>query len=114
MLEVNYQFSSVYPSGEKLSACAFKTVPKSQIHKLKRSEPKYLAVNGRKDKKKDFIAAGLEQFILVFYTEMLEVMVTTVLPKNVLEFCSGVCYAKGALEIGSGIQHKVFGVMSFY
>jgi hypothetical protein len=114
MSEVNYQFSWAYPSGEKVSACWSKTGTKSQIHKLKRSEPKYLAVNGINDKKIDFIAAGQERFILVFYTEMLEVVVTTVLPKNILEFCSGVCYAKGALEIGAAVQHKVFVVMFFY
>ena len=35
-----------------------------------------------------------------FYMEIVEVMVTTLIRMNILEFCSGVCYAKGALEIG--------------
>jgi hypothetical protein len=35
-----------------------------------------------------------------FYTEIMEVMVTTQIRMNILEFCAGVCYAKEAFEIG--------------
>jgi hypothetical protein len=42
----------------------------------------------------------MEQSITAgFYMEIVEVMVTTLIRMNILEFCSGVCYAKGALEI---------------
>jgi hypothetical protein len=67
------------------------------------------------EREKKLFAGPAESSLYRFFdTEVLEVMVTAILLKNILEFCSGVCYAKGALEIGLGIQRKVFGVMSFY
>jgi hypothetical protein len=48
----------------------------------------------------------MEQSITAgFYMEIVEVMVTTLIRMNILEFCSGVCYAKGALEIGFSTTH---------